>query len=318
MQTKKLIETFHSEIQVNYLPFRVQLFFAVLLGNFFYSPSKFLVFDARYSVPKFYLYWFLSSLIGMCVLRAAHIFNRYMDRSLSWLTDFKLRLIRQILYGLVLPALLTVVFVMLVFLPLNAKGWGAIIPYMRNEFRFLFLFILILNLVFLVIYVIRFARFVKDQYLEAEIEMTALKEMIVTYEALQLKLEDERGGDFSDAIKLATCLGVKYGYEDNYVALDCIAFIKSSANDKKLLSLTSCKEYTHNYSLETLMKVLDHDQYYLMHRRYIVNRSIIKEYRALDNGILTIELKPSFEKQEDIFVSRYHAADFKRWFDKAG
>ncbi|WP_343321573.1 hypothetical protein [Sphingobacterium multivorum] len=164
MQTKKLIETFHSEIQVNYLPFRVQLFFAVLLGNFFYSPSRFLVFDKRYDMPKFYLYWFLSSLIVMIVLRGAHIFNRYMDGRLSWLTDFKTRLIRQILFGVVLPALLAVVVVMLVFLPLNAKGLRSIIPYMRNEFRFLFLFILILNLVFLVIYVIRFARFVKDQY----------------------------------------------------------------------------------------------------------------------------------------------------------
>ncbi|KKO90770.1 hypothetical protein AAW12_14605 [Sphingobacterium sp. Ag1] len=151
-------------------------------------------------------------------------------------------------------------------------------------------------------------------FLRMQIEMTALKEMIVTYEALQTKLEDERGGDLSDAIKLAPCLGVKYGYEDNYVALDGIAFIKSSA--KKLLTLTSSKEYTHNYSLETLMKVLDHDQYYLMYRRYIVHRSIIKGYRALDNSILTIELKPSFEKQDDILVSRYRAADFKRWFDK--
>lgn len=316
METKKLVETFHSEIQVNYMPIRLQLFFAVLVGNFFFSPSRFLVFDARYSAPKFYLYWFLSSLIAMCVLRGAHIFNRYMDRRLSWLTDFKPRLIRQILYGLVLPALLTVVLVMLVFLPLNAKGWGAIIPYIHNEFRFLVLFIFILNLLFLVIYVIRFARFVKDQYLEAEIKNVALKEVIETYEALQLKLEDERGGDLSDAIKLAPCLGVKYGYEDNYVALDGIAFIKSSANDKRLLTLTSSKEYTHNYSLETLMKVLDHDQYYLMYRRYIVNRSIIKGYRALDNGILTIELKPPFEKRDDILVSRYHAADFKRWVDK--
>lgn len=316
MQTKKLIETFHSEVHVNYLPIRLQLFLAILLGNFFYSPSKFLVFDARYSAPKFYLYWFLSSLIVMCVLWGAHFFNRYMDRRISWLTDFKPRLIRQIGYGVILPALLTVLCVMLVFLPLNAKGWGALIPYMRNEFRFLFLFIFILNLLFLVIYVMRFARFVKDQYLEAEIERTALKEMIFTYEALQSKLEDERGENLSDSVKLAPCLAVKYGYEDNYVALDGIAFIKSSANDKKLLTLTSSKEYTHNYSLETLMKVLDHDQYYLMYRRYIVNRNIIKEYRALDNGILAIELKPDFEQQEDIFVSRYHAADFKRWFEK--
>jgi Response regulator of the LytR/AlgR family len=267
-------------------------------------------------MPKFYLYWFLSSMIIMVVLRGVHIFNRYMDMRLSWLTDFKPRLIRQSLFGVVMPALLTVIFVMLVFFPLNAKGWGAIIPYMRHEFRFVLLFICILNLLFLIIYVMRFARFVRDQYFEAEIERTSLKEIIVSYEALQLKLEDDRGGDFSDAIKLAPCLGVKYGYEDNYVALDGIAFIKSSANDKKLLTLTSSKEYTHNYSLETLMKVLDHDQYYLMYRRYIVNRSIIKEYRAMDNGILMIELKPSFEKQQEIFVSRYHAADFKRWFDK--
>ncbi|WP_313156059.1 LytTR family DNA-binding domain-containing protein [Sphingobacterium multivorum] len=317
MQTKKLIEKFHSEIQVNYIPIRVQLLLAVLLGNFFCSPNKFLVFDARYAMPKFYLYWFLSSLIVMAVLRGAHIFNRYMDSRLSWLTDFKPRLIRQILYGLLLPALLTVVFVMLVFFPFTAKGWGAIIPYMRNEFRFVLLFISILNMLFLVIYVMRFARFVKDQYLEAELELAALREVVVSYETLQMKLEDERSEDLSDAIKLAPCLGVKYGYEDNYVALDGIAFIKSSANDKKLLTLTSSKEYTHNYSLETLMKVLDHNQYYLMYRRYIVNRSIIKEYRALENGILTIELKPSFEKQDDILVSRYHAADFKRWFEKA-
>ncbi len=316
MQTKKLIEKFHSEIQVNYIPIRVQLLLAILLGNFFCSPNKFLVFDTRYAMPKFYLYWFLSSLIVMAVLRGAHIFNRYMDRRLSWLTDFKPRLIRQSFFGVVLPALLTVIFVMLVFFPLNGKGWGAIIPYMRHEFRFVILFICILNMLFLVVYVMRFARFVKDQYLEAELERTSLKEVVETYEALQLKLEDERGQDVSDAIKLAPCLGVKYGYEDNYVELDSIAFIKSSANDKKLLTLTSSKEYTHNYSLETLMKVLDHDQYYLMYRRYIVNRSIIKEYRALDNGILTIELKPSFEKQDDILVSRYHAAHFKRWFDK--
>jgi len=315
MQTKKLIERFHSEIQVNYFSIRLQLFLSILIGNFFCSPSKFLVFDKRYAEPRFYLYWFLSSLITLCVLYGAHLFNRYMDRRRSWLTDFKPRLIRQIVYGLLVPTLLTTILVLLVFLPLAAKGMDAIGPYMRNEFRFVFLFIFILNLLFLLIYIIRFSRFVKDQYVEAEIERTALKELLIEYEELQLKLEDEGGEDFSDAVKLAPCLGVKYGYEDNYVALDSIAFIKSSANDKKLLTLTSSKEYTHNYSLETLMKVLDHNQYYLMYRRYIVNRSIIKGYNTLDNGVLTIELKPNFEQQEDVFVSRQDASDFKRWFD---
>lgn len=315
MQTKKLIERFHSEIQVNYFSIRLQLFLAILIGNFFCSPSKFLVFDERYSEPRFYLYWFLSSLITLCVLYAEHVFNRFMDKKLSWLTDFKPRLIGQIIYGLLLPALLTTIFVLLVFLPLTSKGMDAIGPYIRNEFRFVFLFIFILNLLFLLVYVIRFAKFVKDQYVEAEIEKTELKELLIEYEELQLKLEDERMEDVSDTVMLAPCLRVKYGYEDNYVPLNGIAFIKSSADDKKLLTLTSSKEYTHNYSLDTLMQVLDHNQYYLMYRRYIVNRGVIKGYQPLDNGVIRIELKPDFEQQEDIFVSRQDAADFKRWFE---
>ncbi|MDR6735504.1 LytTR family DNA-binding domain-containing protein [Sphingobacterium sp. 2149] len=315
MQTKKLIETFHSEIHVNYLPIRLQLLLAILLGNFFCSPGAFLVFDARYSAPKFYLYWLLSASIAMAVLSGMHMFNKYMDRKLSWLTDFKPRLIRQVLYGWVLPSLLTVIFAVLVFLPFNEEGWRVIMRYLSNELGFLFLFIFILNLLFMVIYVMRFARFVKDQYLEAEIEKTVLREIIVTYEELQLKAEAERVDDISDAVSLDSCLKVKYGYEDNYVPLHGIALIKSSADDKRLLTLTGSREYTHNYSLDNLMKVLDHDQYYLMYRRYIVNRSIIKGYKPLANGVLAIALKDSFGKHEEVMVSRYDAADFKRWFE---
>jgi len=315
MQTKKLIETFHSEIHVNYLPIRLQLLLAMLLGNFFCSPGTFLVFDARYSAPKFYLYWLLSASIAMAVFISMHIFNKYLDGKLSWLTDFKPRLIRQVLYGLVLPSLLTVTFAILVFLPLNEEGWRGAMHYMFNQFGFLFLFMFILNLLFMVIYVMRFARFVKDQYLEAQLEKTALREMIVTYEELQLKAETERTDDISDVVSLDSCLKVKYGYEDNYVPLHGIALIKSSADDKRLLTLTGSREYTHNYSLDNLMKVLDHDQYYLMYRRYIVNRSIIQGYKPSANGVLTIDLKDTFAQQEDVLVSRYDAADFKRWFE---
>lgn len=315
MQTKKLIERFHSEIQVNYFSIRLQLFLSILIGNFFCSPSKFLVFDERYSEFRFYLYWFLSSIITFCVLYGQQLLNKYMDRRLSWQTGFKRRLIGQIVYGLFLPALLTTIAVLLVFFPLTSTGTEAIGQYLRDEFRFVFLFMFILNLLFLLIYITHFARFVKDQYVEVEIQRAGLTELLHEVEELQLKLEDQRMEDFSDAVMLAPCLRVKYGYEDNYVALNSIAFIKSSADDKKLFTLTSNKEYTHNYSLDTLMKVLDHDQYYLMYRRYIVNRSIIKGYQALENGVLTIELKPNFEQQEDIFVSRQDAADFKQWFD---
>jgi len=251
----------------------------------------------------------------MAVLSGMHIFNRYMDSKRSWLTDFKPRLIRQILYGWLLPSLLTVTFAILLFLSLNEEGWRVAMRYMSNQFGFLFSFIFILNLLFMVIYLMRFARFVKDQYLEAQMEKTVLREMIVTYEEQQLKAEADRVDDISDAVSLDSCLKVKYGYEDNYVPLHGIALIKSSADDKRLLTLNGSREYTHNYSLDNLMKVLDHDQYYLMYRRYIVNRSIIKGYKPLANGVLTIELKDSFGKQEDVMVSRYDAADFKRWFE---
>lgn len=316
MQTKKLIETFHLEVRVHYFSIRLQLILSVLIGNFLCSPSKFLVFDGRYAEPRFYAYWFLSSIMTMAVLGGMHMFNWYMDRKLSWLTDFRPRLIRQVGYGLLLPVLLTTMLVLLLYLTLPSKGMDAIGHYMRDQLRFVFLFMIILNLLFLLIYMIRFARFVKDRYVQVEIEKNALNEMLTDYEVLQLTLEDVPLEEFSDAGMLATCLRVKYGYDDNYVPLDGIAFIKSSADEKMLLSLTSNKEYTHDYSLDTLMKVLDHEQYYLMYRRYIVNVSIIKGYQTLENGGLAIELKPHFEQPEDLLVSRQDAADFRTWFDR--
>lgn len=315
MQTKKLIETFHAQVRVHYFPIGLQVFLAMLIGNFICSPSEFLVFDGRYEEPRFYLHWFLSSLITMGVLYGAQVFTSYMDRSLCWLTDFRPRLIGQIGYGMLLPALLANMLVFLLFLQLTSMNMEVIGQYMRYKFGFVVLFLFILNLLFLLIYLIRFARFVKDQYVEVEMEKTVLKEMLTDYQEMQLTLEDERLEDFSDAVMLATCLRVKYGYDDHYVPLDGIAFIKSSADEKKLLTLNSNKEYTHDYSLDALMKVLDKDQYYLMYRRYIVNRSTIKGYVTLDNGRLSIELKPQFEQPHQVLVSRQDAADFRHWFD---
>lgn len=166
-------------------------------------------------------------------------------------------------------------------------------------------------------YIISFAQFVKNQYVETENEKFELKKLLHTYEEEQQNLEAENIKEISDVVKLVSCLKVKYGYEDNYIALDGISFIKSSAEDKRLLTLTTNKQYNHNYSLDMLMKVLDRDQYFLMYRRYIVNRSIIKGYEILDNGVLSIELKSDFDQiQDQIFVSRQDANDFKRWFDK--
>lgn len=146
----------------------------------------------------------------------------------------------------------------------------------------------------------RFLSKIQDNYLSVK-------------ENLEVEITKER----SDAIKLIPCLAVKYGYEDIFVALDSISFIKSSADHKKLLRLTGNKQYSHNYSLDMLMKILDRDQYFLMYRRYIVNRSIIKRYTTLDNGVLSIELKPEFDHiRDNIFVSRQDANDFRSWFDK--
>lgn len=317
MQTKKLINRFHSEIKVNYFPLKIQLLLSIIVGNFFCTPSKFLLFDYRYLMPKFYLYWFLSVLVVMAVFYWAQWFNKYMDKKISWLTDFNARLLKQIIYGLVLPSLLTVAVVMILFLPFLPSGWESVGNYMRNEFRFVFLFICILNLINMVWYIISFAQFVKNQYVETENEKFELKKLLHTYEEEQQNLEAENIKEISDVVKLVSCLKVKYGYEDNYVALDGIFFIKSSAEDKRLLTLTTNKHYNHNYSLDMLMKVLDRDQYFLMYRRYIVNRSIIKGYEILDNGVLSIELKSDFDQiQDQIFVSRQDANDFKRWFDK--
>lgn len=80
------------------------------------------------------------------------------------------------------------------------------------------------------------------------------------------------------------------------------------------IRLFSGKDYSIDYSLEYLQKVIDPDTFFRINRNCIVNINAVNDILSYSSSRL--EIKLSNKPVDDLIVSRDKVGEFKKWIDK--
>ena len=105
---------------------------------------------------------------------------------------------------------------------------------------------------------------------------------------------------------------VKLGEHIRSITTDQIGFFFADGRDVFLVT-TQGRKFIVDYTLESLVDMLDSRTFFRLNRTFIVNINAIKDVLVYSNSRLKIILTQEFDKE--IVVSREKVAEFKQWFD---
>lgn len=105
---------------------------------------------------------------------------------------------------------------------------------------------------------------------------------------------------------------VKKGNHFEFINVDDIAFINSDDSMTFLFSKDG-KRHIYTKTLQVLMNQLDHEKFFQINRRQIINIDSIKMIHPYLNQRLKIDL--SLTTQEEFIVARNRMTEFKDWVD---
>ena len=105
---------------------------------------------------------------------------------------------------------------------------------------------------------------------------------------------------------------VTVGERIKTIQLDDIAYFYSTEGITFMVC-HDAHEYTIDYSLDSLEKELDPQQFFRVNRQFLVGLSGIVQTHVYPKSRLKLELKPS--RKQEVFVSIDRVVGFKRWLE---
>lgn len=112
-------------------------------------------------------------------------------------------------------------------------------------------------------------------------------------------------------------LKVTYGGKIKLINYDEIAFAHS---EHKIVFVvkTDGTSIPTDFTLNEIEEKINEHIFYRANRQIILHASAIKEVQAIENGKLTVKLKPDLagRRTHELTISRYKKQDFLNWFEK--
>lgn len=112
-------------------------------------------------------------------------------------------------------------------------------------------------------------------------------------------------------------LKVAYSGKITLVSYDEIAFAYSE-NKIAFVVKTDGSSVPTDFTLNELEEKINEHSFYRANRQTILHASAIEEVQAIENGKLTVVLKPTLagDKTRELTISRYKKQDFMNWLEK--
>lgn len=112
-------------------------------------------------------------------------------------------------------------------------------------------------------------------------------------------------------------LKVSYSGKITLVSYEDIAFVYSKNKIVYIVKIDGTQVIT-EHTLNDIEDRINADSFYRANRQTILHASAIEEIRSIENGKLTVVLKPalSADKTRELTISRYKKQDFMNWFEK--
>lgn len=233
--------------------------------------------DVLVCIVSIWIVWELSKRI-ICQL----------DRRYSWIADFYLRLVVQMVsvYGM------TVIFTLLVTFFYN----DIIMRNYRHElYDISFSFVIDVPVALLMLTIVQlfyYALYLREYY----------KQPFATFSP-----------EISPTVSTTRKNVLAYfGKSLLPVALEEIAYFHK-VGEVTLVRIFDNQDYRIDQTLEQLMGILPNHNFYRLNRQMIVHLGAVKEVKSEPSGKLIVTLEPAYN--EEVTVSRKKAAEFKQWLN---
>jgi len=105
---------------------------------------------------------------------------------------------------------------------------------------------------------------------------------------------------------------IKVGQHIRPIEVSEIQFFYSMEKSS-FLCTTANKNYSLDYSLDQIERLIDPQLFFRVSRKYLVHISAIQEVVAYSNSRLRIQFKHS--DIQDVIISREKVGDFKQWLE---
>lgn len=208
---------------------------------------------------------------------------KYLDKSYSWGNDFKTRLLKQLLYGVICPLiasmLLEVGYLYVINIPLKSSS------ILNLELPLTFIFLLLANLFYLVNYLFYFRKATLDTVKEPSIPQP---------------------------IQHIGYITVQKGYTETRIFIeDCALLV--CANKVVWLHTFTGEQYRLQGTMEMWQEKLASANFYRINRQYLSSLNAIQSIEQTE----TRKLKVNFlTTSEAVFVSKLNVASFKQWWKR--
>lgn len=236
-------------------------------------------------IPTYYTDIMLSlALIYIVGFYIRWISGRFENR-FDWISQFKYRIINQLIWGIVIPAAFIVFAEILYLIQLNIKLSESSIFYL--ELPVAIVILVLINLTYILLYYRKYSLTLKTQL-----------------------SEQEKSSEFAKDKYLIA----RQGNQNIQVPYDSIAYFILK-NKLTFLVTTESQHLLFDKSMKEVLEMLPRHQFYRLNRQLIAKRTSIIKCSPTKTRRLNIQLIPT--PVEDVFLPKANVPQFMRWFSES-
>ena len=268
--------------------------------------------------PYFKIDFAVSVAVSFFLVTYIQRISIYLNKKYSWQGQFRKRIIQQVLWGWLVPALILVIIISIYFFVVMHYQWSQV-TFFYSEFPVSLVVLAAVNFFYAAWF------FFKENEIQ-KTEMYQLQQQIFTLQQQGLQViaavdEPENVNvenlhrDEAVAVpsqKVRTLVAVS-GNKNVPIATEQIAYIIKEGNFTKLTTFQS-HSYLLNHTLDDLMNLLDDASFFRANRQAIINIKACHYFTNEENGKLALHLTPATE--DEVIISQKRASLFKEWLHK--
>lgn len=267
-------QLFKPTINIIYL---VIIYLVIALSFVFIANDN--SFNVLINTPTFYTDVLFSIIVTFATGYYLNTINNKLNQSISWYQSFKPRLLKQFLYGILIPLIIAMVLEILYLYSIHIPIRESAI--LNLELPLAFIFLTLINIAYLAIYLFQ----------HKQTEIVTIKESIMP--TCQLEYIIVQKGFLEDKIELNNC-----------------AFIVS-ANKLLWLHTFDGEKYRIQGTMEHWEEKLMKSNFYRINRQYITSLKAIQSVEQTE----TRKLKVNFVLPTDeVYISKPNVSNFRKWW----
>lgn len=278
------------------------LLMSILIGHFFVVIGRDESLIQLWLEAHYYRDTLITALITMSIWGLVRYITSYLDKRSAWTENILIRLLWQVIMGLGIPILLTLILVFLFFTFIQQDILKSTFPI--YEFPVSILVILMLNIYYAAYFF----------YNELQKKQLIIRELI-EHTLQPLPDKDDQKVEVSAKNSKADfkTLIVNSGMKNIPIETDKIAYFFKE--DDYLYLITFDREkFVLNMTLDELGQKLNPEQFFRANRQMIVNRKSCKFFTLHEFGKIILSVEPALDTE--ITISQKKATEFKEWLSR--